>query len=235
MRVAAVQYKAPKGRKADALAALATLADRAADGSDLVVLPEMAATGYVFDGPAAIDPVAEPPDGETFRALSPIARARACWIVAGFPERAADRYFNSAVVVDPSGALAFSYRKTLLYDADVPWATPGDSGYRRFDAEQGSFTLGICMDLNDDAFVAWCAGAGARVVALPTNWLEQGTCTWPYWAMRMDGVPSALVAANTWGPEGAIGFSGESAILDRGVVLAAGPWTGDAIVRATLG
>lgn len=234
MRVAAVQYKPIKGRKAESLSALAVLADRAARGSDLVVLPEMAATGYLFDGPAAIAPVAEVAEGETFRALAPVARANRCWIVAGFPERAGDLHFNSATVIDPTGALAFTYRKTLLYDADLPWATPGDSGYRRFDADTGAFTVGICMDLNDDRFVAWCAASAARVVALPTNWIEQGVCTWPYWVQRMEGVPSALVAANTWGPEGTVGFSGESAIVDDGTVLAAAPWTGDAVIRATL-
>jgi predicted amidohydrolase len=237
MRVAAVQFKAAKGRKTEALQALARHADTAGAAAELVVLPEMAATGYCFAGPAAIAAVAEDPEGPTFQALAPVAAARRCWLVAGFAERARDRYFNSALVIDPSGALRATYRKTLLYEADLPWATPGDSGYPRFDTDEGSFTVGICMDLNDDRFVAWCLSARVRAVAFPTNWIDEGP-PHAYWRQRMAGVDAALVAANTWGAEPSgddtVWFSGESAILDRGVLLARGPREGNGQVRAVL-
>lgn len=238
MRVRAVQFKARKGDVPSSLRALSLLADRAAQGADLVVLPEMAATGYLFDGPVAAGAVAEPARGATFAALARVAAARRCWVVAGFPERAGDRLFNSALVIDPSGALAFCYRKTLLYGADVPWASPGDSGYRRIDTDAGSFGVGICMDLNDDRFVAWCAGASLDVVALPTNWVEEGDDVWSYWAWRLRATPSALVAANTWGDETLAGatttFSGASAILQAQTVLAAAPKVGDGFISADL-
>ena len=233
MRVAAVQFKPVRGAQVEALTRLQALARRGA-GAELIVLPEMASTGYVFANRAEIAVVAEDVDGPTFTALSPVARELGAWVVVGFAERANDAFFNSALVIDPTGARRFVYRKTLLYDADVPWATPGDSGYRVFDTEHGSFTLGICMDLNDDRFVAWCRGAAARVVALPTNWLDEGEDVWSYWMWRMLGVPSALVAANTYGPEGALAFRGESAIIDRLRVLATAPATGDTVLSAEL-
>jgi len=154
--------------------------------------------------------------------------------VCGFPERAGDRLFNSALVIDPSGARAFTYRKTLLFEADLPWATPGDSGYRSFDGAEGCFGVGICMDLNDDRFLAWCGAAGVDVLALPTNWIDEGVSTWPYWAWRMSSVSATLVAANTYGSEGDTRFSGCSAILAGRTVLAAAPATGDGTISATL-
>lgn len=238
MKVAAVQFK---GRKADpegSLAELVALADRAAAGADLVVLPEMAATGYVFESADHVRSVAEPADGPTLAALAPVAKAHGSWVVCGFPEVDGERLFNSAIVVDPKGALAFTYRKTLLYEADVHWATPGDSGYRRLDTDHGSFGVGICMDLNDDRFVGWARAEQLDVVAMPTNWIEEGDDVWGYWAWRMLGLEGALVAANTWGPEGtgerATAFSGASAVIRQRTVLAAAPKVGNGFIVAEL-
>lgn len=234
MRVAAVQFKARKGDPQGSRTALRALAEAAADRADLVVLPEMAVTGYVFPDPEAVRQVAEPPQGDTYAALAPVARAAGAWIVCGFPERAGARLFNSAMVIDPSGALAFTYRKTLLYEADLPWATPGDSGYRRFVTDAGTFGVGICMDLNDDRFVRWCARSELDAVAFPTNWVQSGEAAWPYWADRMALTPAALVAANTWGTEGQVSFSGASAILQRGQIRAHAPREGDAVIHARI-
>lgn len=236
MHVGIVQFKATKGDPAGSRARLVGLADAAAEGADLVVLPEMAVTGYVFPDAAAVRAVAERPDGPTARALAEVARRRGAWVVAGFAEDAGDRLFNSALVIDRAGRTAFVYRKTLLYEADVPWATPGDSGYATFDTGSGVFGVGICMDLNDDAFVAWARAARPHAIAFPTNWVadDSGIDTWAYWAWRLQEVPSALVAANTWGPEGATTFTGRSAVLQARTIRAHLPPQGDGIARAVV-
>jgi N-carbamoylputrescine amidase len=249
LRVGLVQFRAARTVKESArpglqpvehqrrLAALAWLAERAAQDSDLVVLPEMAATGYVFPDRDAVAAVAEAPDGATFHSWSRIAREHRCWLVGGFPERDGDRLFNSALVLDPTGERAFVYRKTLLYDADRPWASPGDSGYRAFDTDSGRFGVGICMDLNDDAFLGWAKDASLDAIAFPTNWVDEGTLeipTWTYWAWRMRGLPGALLAANTWGSDGGFTFTGKSVILQNSRALAALPVSGNGVVRGTI-
>ncbi|MEZ4235727.1 MAG: carbon-nitrogen hydrolase family protein [Myxococcota bacterium] len=237
MRVGLVQYRARKGDGAGSRGDLVRLATAAAREAQLVVLPEMAATGYAFADAAAVRAVAEPADGPTAAALGAVARAERVWLVAGFPEQAGDRLYNSALVLDPQGRVAFVYRKTLLYDADVPWATPGDSGYRAFETDFGRFGVGICMDLNDDAFVDWVGRSRLDAVAFPTNWVEEpgsGIETWAYWAWRMAGQKAALVAANTWGTDGAMSFTGLSAVLQGGRILASLPAAGDGAVVVTL-
>jgi predicted amidohydrolase len=234
MKVAAVQYKAVKGDKRASLARLAALADEAGGGAHLLVLPEMAATGYVFANREAIEPHAEHSEGETFQVLRKIARERRCWIVSGFAERDNDRLYNSAHIIAPSGDLHACYRKTLLYDTDKTWALPGDSGYVRVETPVGAFTVGICMDLNDDRFIHWCRAADVRAIAFPTNWLDQGANVWPYWAWRLEGVPAALVAANTYGPEEELRFIGESAVIQGRRLLASAPPSGDCIIRASI-
>ena len=248
MRVAAIQYKATKGDPHASRRALVRLARTAASGADLVVMPEMASTGYLFANRAAVLRLAESPLGPTFQALAPVAAEHRCWLVAGIAEDAGADLFNSAIVVDPAGALAFTYRKTLLFDADLTWATRGDSGYRRFDTDAGSFGVGICMDLNDPEFCAWAASAQLDAIAFPTNWLDEGLPIHGYWAARLAGTGATLVAANSWGfdvlafagrypgriatgaPLG-VPFLGRSTVMTERRVIAVGPAAGDAIVR----
>jgi predicted amidohydrolase len=233
IRLVAVQYKAPN--KEDKPRALREAAALVTGRSDLVVFPEMFATGYLFTSVDAARRIAEPADGPTFLAMADVARRTGAWVVAGFAERAADALFNSALVIDPRGERRFVYRKTLLYDADLPWATAGDSGYALFDTDFGRLSQGICMDLNDDRFVGWLRSAAADWIAFPTNWIEQGEDVHGYWAYRMLGVRGALVAANTWGPEQDTVFSGRSAVLRGGHVVAAAPASGNAAVYVTFG
>lgn len=234
MRLAAVQFRATTGDVDGSRERLVALADDAALGCDLVVLPEMAATGYVFPDAAAVAEVAEGTDGPTARALADVARRHRCWVVAGFPERAGRTLYNAALVLDPDGALAFVYRKTLLFEADVGWATPGDTGYRRFRTPAGTFGVGICMDLNDPRFLAWVWRTRPDALAFPTNWIDEGADVWPYWAARVGGSGTALVAANTYGVDGPYAFSGRSAILRGNRVLAGAPVDGDAVIRAVI-
>ena len=233
--MAAVQFKGDRMDVAGARLRLAALAEEACNDADLVVLPEMAASGYLFYGPDDVARVAEDARGPGFEQLSPIARKHGTYIIAGFAERAGDRHYNAARIIGPDGALVFTYRKTLLYDADLPWATPGDSDYRTFDTDFGRFAVGICMDLNDDRFVRWLVGCGADLFAFPTNWVSDtdgvaGMRLW--WRYRMLRARVLMVAANTWGVEDNTRFVGHSCILDPATrVLASAGATGDAIIR----
>lgn len=231
--MAAIQFK--RKQVVSAHQALNEWASRAATAADLVVLPEMAASGYVFENRTEAFKAAELPEGPTFQALSPVAVTYGCWVVAGFPERDKDRLFNSALIINPKGELAFVYRKTLLFETDETWATPGDSGYRLFDTKWGSFTVGICMDLNDDQFVQWCARQKPGVLAFPTNWVQEDGDVWSYWAWRMHSLSTSLVAANTYGSEGGLQFSGQSIILDQGNILSFAPVQGNSIIWGTVG
>jgi predicted amidohydrolase len=235
MRVAAVQFKATRGDLQGSRARCAALALDAAVDADLVVLPEMACTGYIFTSLAEARRVAEPAEGETFRAWREVAVSRGCWVVGGMPEAHDGRLYNSALVISPAGELAFTYRKTLLYEADRVWASPGNSGYRRFATAAGSFGVGICMDLNDPRFLLWCWRSRLDAIAFPTNWVDEGQGVWDYWGARTGGSGAGLVAANTWGEEPGVAFTGRSAILDRGKVVASADPMGDAVIRARLG
>src|SRR5262249_56639625 len=110
LRVALVQLEARDDVEAN-LARAAALPDAAADGADLVVLPE-----YVqFRGsdPGFRASARELP-GATTAPFAAIARERGCWLLAGSHAEASgdpDRPFNTALLFDRRGELAARYRK----------------------------------------------------------------------------------------------------------------------------
>lgn len=216
MIVAAVQYRPPKASPVRARHELATLVRTALDaGARLVVCPEMATTGYVWESTDALRPYAEESDGTTATELGALARAYDARIVVGFVECDGNRLFNAAMVLGPNGCVETVYRKNRLFELDERWATPG---VERTSIRLPGCTLvpGICMDLNDDGFVEFVHSERADIVPFCTNWLEQGIDVSAYWAWRLRGWRGWFVAANSWGPDGDIEFCGRSAILAPG-------------------
>src|SRR5215831_6921190 len=83
--------------------------------ADLVVIPELWSSGYVFSSHAEVAQLAEDAErGLTARALQAAARRERRHYVAGFPERHRGRFYNSALLVGPAGVRAL-YRKLHLF------------------------------------------------------------------------------------------------------------------------
>lgn len=83
--------------------------------ADLIVLPELCASGYQFVSQQEVMTLSESvPNGPTTQRLIDLAKRRRMTIVAGLPERAGAACYNSAVVVGPSGFIG-CYRKTHLF------------------------------------------------------------------------------------------------------------------------
>lgn len=233
-RIAALQYRPPKGDVPAAREGLCALVEAAAaGGAKLIVGPEMSTTGYVWGSVDEILEHTEPAEGPTFEALSAIARTHGAWIVSGFAERASDgRLYNAAWVIDSNGALQAVYRKVLLYELDGNWASAG-ARHVVVQTPFGRLAPGICMDLNDDRFVHAVRKQNVDIVAFCTNWIDEGIDILPFWRWRLHAWRGWFVAANTWGEDTGVAFYGRSAILDPAgqVCGEAGP-SGDRIVWA---
>ena len=142
--------------------------------ADLIVLPELFASGYFFRSVEDLDGVAEQvPEGPTCRALSEWARRSSATIVAGLPERNGEAYFNSAVVVSPDGIVG-TYRKVHLFYKEKELFTPGDLGFSVVDLETRDgepYRLGVmvCFDWYFPEAARALALKGADVIAHPSN------------------------------------------------------------------
>jgi 5-aminopentanamidase len=137
--------------------------------ADLMVLPELFASGYQFVSQAEALQLAEPvPDGPTTRRLVDIAQRRGMHIVAGLPEKEGSRAYNSAVVVGPAGFMG-CYRKTHLFFEETLWFTPGNSGFHVWDIRQAKIGVMICFDWYYPEAARSLALQGADILCHPSN------------------------------------------------------------------
>jgi predicted amidohydrolase len=156
-----------EGNRARALAALDAAA---AAGARIVVLPELVASGYVFDDAAEARALAEPADGPTVSGWAERAAAHDLVVVGGFAELGDDGVlYNSAALVDPGG-LRGVYRKAHLWDREAEAFTPGDAPPLVLDTPHGRLGVMVCYDLEFPEWVRAAALARAELLCVPTNW-----------------------------------------------------------------
>ena len=156
---------------ANRAAAAAAIAAAAGRGAELVVLPELCDSGYVFTGAAEARALASTvASSAALREWQALAGRYGLTIVGGFCELGADGLvYNSAAVVGPDGILAV-YRKAHLWDAEKLVFTPGDAPPPVVDLPFGRVGLMICYDLEFPEWVRLPALAGADLIAAPVNW-----------------------------------------------------------------
>jgi predicted amidohydrolase len=137
--------------------------------ADLIVLPEFFATGYLFTSRREVEQCAESyPEGTTVQALAKIAKDRRMTIVAGFPEKAKDKLYNSAAVITPDGP-AMCYRKVHLYKEEKLYFAPGDTPFRVVDIGTAKIGVMICFDWFFPESARTLALNGAQIIAHPAN------------------------------------------------------------------
>lgn len=118
-------------------------------GSDLVVLPEMALTGYDLEPGVPREELmpcrlAETLDGTAVRSLSELARDLSLYVMCGMPLRDAGTVYNALVCATPTGE-ALVYRKMHLPDPEPRWAARGDAPLI-VNTPWGPIGVGICYD-----------------------------------------------------------------------------------------
>jgi predicted amidohydrolase len=140
-------------------------------GAQVVVVPELANTGYMFANIDELRGVAEPLDGPTVREWVALAEEHNLIIVGGFAEIATSgEVYNSAVLVDATGVRA-CYRKAHLWNNEkVDLFTPGTGAPPVVDTAVGRIGVMICYDLEFPEWVRTAALAGAELLCCPVNW-----------------------------------------------------------------
>jgi predicted amidohydrolase len=144
--------------------------ERALEGVevDLIVLPELANSGYLFTSAEEVATLAEPIPGPTTEFLQKLARRRGCHFVLGLPERAGDLFYNSAVLVGPKGVIGI-YRKAHLFYEEKLFFQPGDLGFPIFDVQGVKLGLLICFDHLFPEAARSLALKGAQIICHPSN------------------------------------------------------------------
>ncbi|HEY0293452.1 MAG TPA: nitrilase family protein, partial [Hansschlegelia sp.] len=172
LQVSCIQFEPQMGAVADNVArSSALIRAAAASGSRLIVLPELANTGYVFESMEEATALAEPAKGgPTALAWGALAKELDVHIVAGFAERDGDALYNSAMIVGPDGFIGV-YRKSHLWHRENVFFRKGDLGFPVFETAIGRIGVAICYDGWFPETFRQLALAGAEIVCIPTNWV----------------------------------------------------------------
>ncbi len=167
MKAGAYQFDCSFGKKEKNLSKVASLVKDT--DLELLVLPELFATGYQFRSKDEAAELSESvSSGQTVQLLSELSSEKNVYIVAGLAERDGDSLYNSAVLTGPEGLIG-SYRKTHLFFEENLFFTPGDTGFKVWDTDIGKIGIMICFDWFYPESTRALALQGAEIIAHPAN------------------------------------------------------------------
>ena len=228
----------------------ALLEQAIADHVELIAYPEMALTTYFpkrirsdFD---QFFETEVPP-----KAVEPLLRRAAAARVAvhiGFCEKAAGKYFNTALLTDRDGRLCGTFRKihlpgTKAVDGYAQVYEPyyfahGDTGYRVFDAAGARVGIAICQDRRYPESYRALALQGAEVIVIGYNTpISALALDLNDLCMRSGAYANAcfVVGIAKAGVEDGLELIGGSSIISpQGQILARAATTGDELIAARL-
>jgi len=232
LRAAAVQLNSTGDKAGNLATAERLVRAAAADGAELVALPEkwnlLAAGEELLAG-------AEPLDGPTLTAARGWARELGIHLLAGsISEQGGEKAFNTSVLIGSDGEDLAVYRKIHMFDVDVGGVAYRESAHERAGEEivlgsvdGPSLGLSVCYDLRFPELFRILTLRGARLVAVPSAFTAAtGRDHWEV-LLRARAIENQVfvLAPNQVGaaPPHYASY-GRSAIVDPwGVVLATAP------------
>ena len=174
MKVGIIQQRNSSDIEGNRQSLITKIKDLAAQGAQLVVLPELHDSLYFcqVEDVDNFDLAVEIPGKETAQYA---AVARECGIVlvtSMFEKRATGLYHNTAVVYDTDGSIAGQYRKMHIPDDPAYYEkfyfTPGDMGFHPIQTSLGKLGVMVCWDQWYPEGARLMAMRGAELLIYPT-------------------------------------------------------------------
>jgi predicted amidohydrolase len=200
--------------------------------ADVIVLPELATSGYLFLTQEEIQAVAEPVPGPTTDRLQRLAQKSGSCFVVGLAERSGDDIYNSAVLVGATGVMG-TYRKAHLFYEEKHFFRPGNLGFPLFEVAGAKVGLLVCFDHLYPEAARTLALGGAQIICHPSNLVLPGVAQL---TTRVRALENRVfwVLGNRTGTEERGGktltFTGRSQIVaPNGTLLAEAPADGESV------
>ncbi len=141
---------------------------------DLLVMPELANSGYLFSSPEEVESLSEEiPGGKFCSALKEICREKNAFIVSGICEKYNKNYFNSSILVQPDGKI-YTYRKIQLFYEEKLWFQQGNFPLTAYEIKSSRFEpvkigMMVCFDWIFPEVTRTLALKGAEIICHPSN------------------------------------------------------------------
>jgi predicted amidohydrolase len=242
MRAAAVQLNSTEDVEANLAKADRLVREAAAQGAELVVLPEK---WSVLGTPEQMDAAAEPLDGRCITWARQAAAELGIELIAGsILERVTGqaKHANTSLHIGPDGEVQAVYRKLHMFDVEIDGTTysessaedPGDEVVVTALADGRRLGMSICYDIRFPELYRALVADGAEVLAIPAAFTL--ATTRDHWEVlvRARAIENQcfVVAPNQIGIHGGGHRSGgRSLIVDPwGLVLACAPDTETVLV-----
>ena len=227
--------------RASLAAAEALVREAARCGARVVVLPEMATTGFTMDGAQAVGL-----ESRAVQELQDIARRHGMWLVAGVAlaeaggegrEDPSACIVNAALAIDATGAIRALHRKQRLFAFAGEHAvyTPG-AAPTTVDIDGVRIALFICYELRFPEVFGVVADR-VDCMVLIANWPAARRAHWDT-LLRARAIENqcAMIGVNRVGEGGGIAYDGGSAAYDAwGDPLPAAPGCAVSVVVVDAG
>lgn len=213
--------------------------EAAADGAELIVLPEGTVPGYVIGR----EPVESSVTERALNDVQTIAREGGSVVVYGAVRFDEGLMFNSAYVVDADGSIAGVVDKCFLWHFDRQWFAPGQLR-APVKTKIGNLGVMICADGRIPTIARSLADDGADALVMPTAWVTTGRSSREFENAQADLLARVrarenalpFVAANKTGVEQhCVAYCGKSQIVDaQGELLAMASQRDAEVLRAQI-
>ncbi|NVO01407.1 MAG: carbon-nitrogen hydrolase [Bacteroidetes bacterium] len=187
--------------------------------SNLLVLPELANSGYNFiSKKMAVQSAEIVKKSKYFEFLIDFCKKQNIFIVSGFNEKEGSILYNSSILLGPKGYIG-KYRKMHSFFNESKFFQKGNLGFPVFKTEIGNIGMLICYDWMFPEVWRILALKKADIICHPSNLVL------PY-AQQAVPVHALInkvftITANRVGTEGNLSFTGKSLICNPlGEVLA---------------
>lgn len=179
MKVAVAQVKAEQLKEKNIEKAEKYVSQAKKENVDLIVFPEIYMQYVPSNSEIKLADIAESIEGDFVKGMSQIAKDNGVYIIFGMYEKHpedAERAFNTAVLINSSGDVIYSYRKTHLYDAFITKESdrviPGEDSYVVVETDIGKIGIMICYEVRFPEIARKLTLEGADVIVVPTAWVK---------------------------------------------------------------
>lgn len=136
--------------------------------ADLLVLPELFATGYTFTSKDEASEMAETRQDSTAKFLKHLSLTTGAAVVGGFIEKDGSKIYNSAMIVS-DGKVIDTYRKIHLFNKEKLWFVPGNKSLKVYKIKGVKIGVMICFDWLFPEVCRTLSLKGAQIIAHPAN------------------------------------------------------------------